>query len=62
MTYRQRVVTDCYCFRETEPDWVQDLETDVKQECLRFGQVEHIQVNEESMASKLSVWGNSELE
>ncbi|CDH60257.1 splicing factor cc1-like protein [Lichtheimia corymbifera JMRC:FSU:9682] len=34
---------------ETEPDWVKDLETDVKEECTKFGQVEHIHVNEDSL-------------
>lgn len=37
--------------RETEPDWVKDLETDVKEECTKFGQVEHIHVNEDSLVS-----------
>ncbi|KAL0095431.1 hypothetical protein F4703DRAFT_1070305 [Phycomyces blakesleeanus] len=34
---------------ESEPDWMQDLETDVKDECLHFGQVTHIHVNEDSL-------------
>ncbi|KAI8149312.1 hypothetical protein BJV82DRAFT_642019 [Fennellomyces sp. T-0311] len=34
---------------ETDPDWVQDLEADIKQECMQYGEVEHIHVNEESM-------------
>ncbi|KAL1929851.1 hypothetical protein VTP01DRAFT_1005 [Rhizomucor pusillus] len=34
---------------ETDPDWVKDLEADVKQECLQFGDVEHIHVNEDSL-------------
>ncbi|KAI7866205.1 hypothetical protein BDF14DRAFT_1728935 [Spinellus fusiger] len=34
---------------ESEQDWVQDLGTDVKDECLHFGQVNHIYVNEDSM-------------
>lgn len=36
-------------YRETDPDWVKDLEVDVKQECLQFGDVEHIHVNEDSL-------------
>lgn len=39
-------------YRETEPDWVKDLETDVKEECTKFGQVEHIHVNEDSLVTK----------
>ncbi|KAI9015717.1 hypothetical protein CLU79DRAFT_838069 [Phycomyces nitens] len=34
---------------ESEPDWMQDLETDVKDECLHFGHVTHIHVNEDSL-------------
>ncbi|KAI9481240.1 MAG: hypothetical protein EXX96DRAFT_480892 [Benjaminiella poitrasii] len=34
---------------ETEPDWVSDLETDIKLECEKFGHVEHIKVNADSM-------------
>ncbi|KAI9493809.1 hypothetical protein BDB00DRAFT_872052 [Zychaea mexicana] len=34
---------------ETEPDWVQDLTADVKQECLQYGEVEHIHVNPDSL-------------
>ncbi|KAI7853273.1 hypothetical protein BDC45DRAFT_511752 [Circinella umbellata] len=34
---------------ETEPDWVQDLEVDIKQECMQFGEVEHIHVNANSL-------------
>lgn len=43
--------------RETEPDWVKDLETDVKEECTKFGQVEHIHVNEDSLVSDaMGMW------
>lgn len=38
-----------YDNRETEPDWVSDLETDIKMECERYGVVEHIKVNADSM-------------
>lgn len=38
--------------RETEPDWVSDLESDIKIECERYGPVEHIKVNADSMVSK----------
>jgi RNA-binding protein 39 len=38
--------------RETEPDWVSDLESDIKMECERFGHVEHIKVNSDSMVRK----------
>ncbi|KAI9260643.1 hypothetical protein BDA99DRAFT_439455 [Phascolomyces articulosus] len=34
---------------ETEPDWVEDLQADVKQECMQFGEVEHILVNANSL-------------
>ncbi|KAG1454606.1 hypothetical protein G6F56_007280 [Rhizopus delemar] len=34
---------------ETEPDWVSDLESDIKIECERYGAVEHIKVNSSSM-------------
>ncbi|KAG2196960.1 hypothetical protein INT46_004459 [Mucor plumbeus] len=34
---------------ETEPDWVSDLESDIKIECERYGVVEHIKVNGDSM-------------
>ncbi|ORY96849.1 hypothetical protein BCR43DRAFT_492371 [Syncephalastrum racemosum] len=34
---------------ETEPDWIQDLEADVKQECEQYGRVEHIHANEDSL-------------
>ncbi|KAI7902219.1 uncharacterized protein BX663DRAFT_512159 [Cokeromyces recurvatus] len=34
---------------ETEPDWVSDLETDVKLECEKYGHVEYIKVNADSM-------------
>ncbi|KAI8968220.1 hypothetical protein BDF20DRAFT_916773 [Mycotypha africana] len=34
---------------ETEPDWVTDLETDIKLECEKYGKVEHIKVNADSM-------------
>ncbi|KAI9323564.1 hypothetical protein BX666DRAFT_2022291 [Dichotomocladium elegans] len=34
---------------ETEPDWVKDLETDVKEECSKFGEVEHIFLDGESL-------------
>ncbi|KAI7888434.1 uncharacterized protein EV154DRAFT_517904 [Mucor mucedo] len=34
---------------ETEPDWVSDLESDIKIECERYGPVEHIKVNADSM-------------
>lgn len=44
------------CYRETEPDWVKDLETDVKEECTKFGQVEHIHVNEDSLVTKRGSW------
>lgn len=37
--------------RETEPDWVSDLESDIKLECERYGPVEHIKVNADSMVS-----------
>jgi len=34
---------------ETEPTWVQELESDVKEECNGYGQVLHIHVEEESL-------------
>ncbi|KAI8097962.1 uncharacterized protein B0P05DRAFT_460906 [Gilbertella persicaria] len=34
---------------ETDPDWVSDLEADIKLECERYGDVEHIKVNADSM-------------
>ncbi|OBZ85968.1 RNA-binding protein rsd1 [Choanephora cucurbitarum] len=34
---------------ETDPDWVSDLEADIKIECERYGVVEHIKVNADSM-------------
>ncbi|KAI8365936.1 uncharacterized protein BYT42DRAFT_618387 [Radiomyces spectabilis] len=34
---------------ETEPDWERDLETDVKDECMQYGEVIHIHVNTESL-------------
>ncbi|KAI9274197.1 hypothetical protein BY458DRAFT_539490 [Sporodiniella umbellata] len=34
---------------ETEPDWVSDLESDIKIECEKYGPVEHIKVNSSSM-------------
>ncbi|EPB82230.1 Phosphatidylinositol-3-phosphatase SAC1 [Mucor circinelloides] len=34
---------------ETEPDWVSDLESDIKIECEKYGVVEHIKVNGDSM-------------
>lgn len=37
--------------RETEPDWIQDLEADVKQECEQYGRVEHIHANEDSLVT-----------
>ncbi|CAO3698069.1 unnamed protein product [Rhizopus microsporus] len=33
----------------TEPNWVRDLEDDVKEECEKYGLVEHIKVNSDSM-------------
>lgn len=38
-----------YVHRETEPDWVSDLESDIKIECEKYGVVEHIKVNGDSM-------------
>jgi RNA-binding protein 39 len=35
--------------RETDPDWVSDLEADIKIECEKYGRVEHIKVNSDSM-------------
>ncbi|KAG0768911.1 hypothetical protein G6F57_005398 [Rhizopus arrhizus] len=34
---------------ETDPDWVSDLEADIKIECEKYGRVEHIKVNSDSM-------------
>ncbi|KAF7728082.1 hypothetical protein EC973_006720 [Apophysomyces ossiformis] len=36
-------------FRETEPNWVRELESDVKEECLQYGSIDHIHVNDDSM-------------
>jgi RNA-binding protein 39 len=40
--------------REAEPDWVSDLESDIKIECERYGPVEQIKVNGDSMV-KISI-------
>ncbi|CAO3622683.1 unnamed protein product [Cunninghamella blakesleeana] len=34
---------------ETEPDWVKDLEVDIKEECQQYGAVEHINVDGDSL-------------
>ncbi|SAM07601.1 hypothetical protein [Absidia glauca] len=34
---------------ETEPDWVQELSVDIKEECQQYGTVEHIFVNPDSL-------------
>ncbi|ORZ25343.1 hypothetical protein BCR42DRAFT_385988 [Absidia repens] len=34
---------------ESEPDWVQELTVDIKEECQQYGIVEHIYVNPESL-------------
>jgi hypothetical protein len=42
--------------RETEPDWVSDLESDIKIECERYGPVEHIKVNGDSMVRYMTYY------
>ncbi|CAO3597901.1 unnamed protein product [Absidia cylindrospora] len=37
---------------ETEPDWVQELTVDIKEECQQYGAVEHIYVDPNSMVRK----------
>ncbi|CAO3615082.1 unnamed protein product [Cunninghamella echinulata] len=34
---------------ETEPDWVKELEVDIKEECQQYGAVEHISVDADSL-------------
>lgn len=35
--------------RETEPNWVQELEADIKDECSQYGQILHVNVNDDSL-------------
>ncbi|KAG0168133.1 hypothetical protein DFQ30_005170 [Apophysomyces sp. BC1015] len=42
---------------ETEPSWVRDLESDVKDECLQYGDVDHIHVNEDSLGEVFLKFG-----
>jgi RNA-binding protein 39 len=35
-------------FRETEPNWDQEIGQDVKEECIKFGTVHHIHVEKDS--------------
>lgn len=41
--------------RETEPDWVQELEVDIKEECQQYGAVEHINVDGDSLVIYLFI-------
>jgi len=34
---------------ETEPNWVQELEADIKDECSQYGQILHVNVNDDSL-------------
>ncbi|KAH8551360.1 hypothetical protein BGW37DRAFT_513218 [Umbelopsis sp. PMI_123] len=34
---------------ETEPNWVQELEADIKDECSQYGQITHVNVNDDSL-------------
>ncbi|GAB5586507.1 Phosphatidylinositol-3-phosphatase SAC1 [Umbelopsis nana] len=34
---------------ETEPNWVQELEADIKDECNQYGQILHVNVNDDSL-------------
>lgn len=34
---------------ETEPNWVQELEADIKDECSQYGQISHVNVNDDSL-------------
>ncbi|KAI8981576.1 hypothetical protein BDB01DRAFT_836293 [Pilobolus umbonatus] len=44
---------------ETEPDWVSELESDIKLECEKFGHVEHIKVNSNSMGEVFLKFDNN---
>lgn len=37
--------------RETEPEWEKDIEEEVKEECSKYGEVLHIEVDKGSKAS-----------
>lgn len=50
MTHQARCISNLF-YRETEPDWVQELSVDIKEECQQYGTVEHIFVNPESLVS-----------
>jgi hypothetical protein len=43
-------------FRETESNWAEELEEDVKGECIKYGPVVHISVDRESEVSNLFVF------
>ncbi|ORZ18826.1 hypothetical protein BCR42DRAFT_436152 [Absidia repens] len=45
---------------ETEPDWVQELTVDIKEECQQYGTVEHIYVNPNSMGEVYLKFGSVE--
>ncbi len=38
----------CLLFRETEPDWDQEIATDVTEECSKYGPVSHTHVDKNS--------------
>lgn len=40
--------------RETEPNWVQELEADIKDECSQYGQISHVNVNDDSLVCLLT--------
>ena len=37
--------------RETEPNWAEELEEDVKNECMRYGPLVHVSVDKDSAVS-----------
>lgn len=45
--------------RETEPNWDQDIATDVKEECEKYGPVDHIYVDRNSQVRGEGAQGRS---